>query len=163
VLELDLDTEKDNVNKLLKLIRTALPPNNKLLKTHSKMTELLEQESSFKEITCCSICLRSINDDNQCSLFCKQNGKSRDASNVVECVTLDENNNHLKQTIRRNKNLIINYPRFANQLLPCDILSGTVYANRIHHFQTTTIDTFPITLMLDIDGTPIVKWSHKHT
>jgi len=95
--------------------------------------------------------------------MCARNECQRLVNDVIEHVSVDCSNRQLIAIIRRNKHLILDYPQFVDKLLPCDVLTGSVYEKKRKDLQTTSNDTFPITLMLHIDSTPIVHWSKKHT
>ncbi|CAF3866657.1 unnamed protein product [Rotaria sordida] len=152
-----------NMNKLLKLIAEGLPQDHKLVKSYSKLAEIFQEQSSFEDTTRCTECLQLINEKNKCSIFCQQNGIQRQVGNVIEHVFINKSNQQLVRIIRRNKELIINYPQVSNQILPCDIISRTIYQIKKEKLQTILNDAYPVTLMIHIDGTPICHWTRKHT
>ncbi|CAF1593017.1 unnamed protein product [Rotaria magnacalcarata] len=151
-----------NMNKLLKLIRNALPFTNKLLKSYKKVVSLFQKKSSFNEVLRCTNCLEIIN-NNYCSIICERNDSQRLVGGVVEHLSTDRSNTQLIDVIRRNKQLIINYPQLVDKLLQCDVMTQLIYKEKQRELQATSNDTYPITLMLHIDSTPIVHWSRKHT
>ncbi|CAF2700761.1 unnamed protein product [Rotaria sp. Silwood2] len=152
-----------HMNKLLKLIDEGLPPGHKLFKSYTKLIEIFQEKVSFEETIRCVQCLRVIDEKNACSILCEQNGIQRRTENVIEHLFMNKLNQQLIYIIRRNKKLIINYPQVANQILPCDIISSTIYQAKLIHLRATANDTYPITLMLHIDSTPICGWAKKHT
>ena len=106
------------MNKLLKLIRNALPFTNKLLKSYKKVVSLFQKKSSFNEVLRCTNCLEIIN-NNYCSTICERNDSQRLVGGVVEHLSTDRSNTQLIDVIRRNKQLIINYPQLVDKLLQC--------------------------------------------
>ncbi|CAF2984120.1 unnamed protein product, partial [Rotaria sp. Silwood2] len=152
-----------NMNKLLKLIGSALPIGNKLVKSYRKLVSIFQEQPSFNEVLRCTKCLEIINNNNYCSIICERNQCQRRVADVIEHVSVDRSNRQLIEIIRRNKHLILNYPQLVDKLLPCDVLTGLVYEKKKKYLQTTFNDTFPITLMLHIDSTPVVHWIKKHT
>ncbi|CAM4976310.1 unnamed protein product [Rotaria socialis] len=151
-----------NMNKLLKLIRNALPFKNKLLKSYKKVVSLFQKKSSFNEVLRCTSCLEIIN-NNYCSIICERNYSQRLVGDVIEHFSTDRSNTQLIDVIRRNKQLILTYPQLVDKLLQCDVMTQLIYKEKRKELQAASNDTYPITLMLHIDSTPIVHWSRKHT
>ena len=151
------------MNKLLKLIGNALPIGNKLLKSYKKVVSIFQKTSSFNEVLRCTNCLKIIDNDNHCSITCEQNDCQRGVSCVIEHISADRSNTQLIEIIRRNKHLILNYPQLVDKLLPCDVMTGSIYEEKQKYLQAISDDTYPVTLMLHIDSTPIVHWSRKYT
>ncbi|CAF1117438.1 unnamed protein product [Didymodactylos carnosus] len=155
--------EELNVTKLLKLTSSALPASHKLVTNHSKLVNMFIEEQSVKEIIRCSTCFMIIDSNNHCSMNCQQNRSYRKTSNVVEHVTTT-NDTQLINIIRRNRCLIPSYPRLVNQLAPSDILTRSVYQESLRKNKCDNVDgPHPITLMIHIDGAPIVRWTKKQT
>lgn len=152
-----------NMNNLLKLIGNALPIGNRLIKSYKKLISIFQGQSSFNEMLRCTKCLEIVHDNNRCSLTCERNQCQRRVGDVIEHISVNQSNKQLIQIIRRNKHLILNYPKLVDKLLPCDVLTRLAYDKKIKQIQTISNDIFPITLMLHIDGTPIVNWTKKHT
>ncbi|CAF1265868.1 unnamed protein product [Rotaria sp. Silwood1] len=152
-----------NMNKLLKLIGNALPIGNKLVKSHRKLVSIFQERSSFNEVLRCTKCLEIIDNNNYCSIICEKNQCQRRVGDIIEHISVDRSNRQLIEIIRRNKHLILSYPQLVDKLLPCDVMTGLVYEKIIKNLQTSSNNTFPITLMLHIDSTPIVHWNKKHT
>ncbi|CAF3640968.1 unnamed protein product [Rotaria socialis] len=151
-----------NMNKLLKLIRNALPFKNKLLKSYKKVVSLFQKKSSFNEVLRCTSCLEIIN-NNYCSIICERNYSQRLVGDVIEHFSTDRSNTQLIDVIRRNKQLILTYPQLVDKLLQCDVMTQLICKEKRKELQAASNDTYPITLMLHIDSTPIVHWSRKHT
>ncbi|CAF1968643.1 unnamed protein product, partial [Rotaria magnacalcarata] len=151
-----------NMNKLLKLIRNALPFKNKLLKSYKKVVSLFQKKSSFNEVLRCTSCLEIIN-NNYCSIICERNYSQRLVGDVIEHFSTDRSNTQLIDVIRRNKQLILTYPQLVDKLLQCDVMTQLIYKEKRKELQAASNATYPITLMLHIDSTPIVHWSRKHT
>ncbi|CAF4810323.1 unnamed protein product, partial [Rotaria sp. Silwood2] len=155
--------DNTNMNKLLKLIESALPFQNKLVKSCTKLFSFFQKSLSFIETLRCSTCLNIIDENNYCSILCEQNEVQRRADNFVEHVFIDRSNHQLIETIRRNKHLILNYPELVDKLLPCDVLTRVVYQEKRKCLLAISNDIYPITCMLHVDGASIFQWSKKHT
>ena len=151
------------MNRLLKLIGDALPMENKLVKSSKKLTSLFQVISSFNESARCIACLNVINDSNICSVFCDQNQAQRRVGDVIEHVTMNRSNQQLINIIRRNQQLIVDYPQAVDQFLSCDVMTGSMYRGKRHANLTALVDAYPVTLMLHIDGAPLIRWAKKHT
>ncbi|CAF4442449.1 unnamed protein product [Rotaria sp. Silwood2] len=153
---------ESNMNKLLNLIGNALPIENKLLKSYKKILTIFETTSTFNEALKCRYCLATIDRTNSCSIICGQNNCQRRIGDVIEHITVNRSYGQLIEIIRRNKNLILNYPQLANNLLPGDIITGSIYQQKRKNLKALN-DTYPITLMIHIDGFPLIHWTKKHT
>ncbi|CAF2033535.1 unnamed protein product [Rotaria magnacalcarata] len=151
-----------NMNKLLRLIRNALPITNKLFKSYKKVVSLFQKKLSFNDVLRCTSCFKIIN-NNYCSIICERNDSQRLVHGVIEHISADRSNTQLIDIVRRNKHLVLKYPQLVDKLLPCDVMTQLIYKEKQKELQATSNDTYPITLMLHIDSTPIVHWSRKHT
>lgn len=152
-----------SMNNLLKLIKNALPVENKLMKSYKNIISLFKKSTSFNETLRCTTCLEIIKQNNSCSMFCEKNGQQRQTDNYIEHVYIHSLDKQLIDIIRRNKHLITTYPQLADKLLQCDVTTGLVYQEKKKNLQKISNDIHMITLMLYIDGTPIVRWTKKHT
>ncbi|CAF2984155.1 unnamed protein product [Rotaria sp. Silwood2] len=152
-----------NMSKLLKLIDNALPIGNKLVKSNKKLVSIFQEHSSFTKVLKCTKCLEIVNNNNCCSITCEQNQTQRRVGDIIEHLSVGRSNKQLIEIIRRNKQLILNYPQLVEKLLPCDVMTRLVYHKKKKNLQTISNNMFPITLMLHIDSTPIVHWTKKHT
>lgn len=151
------------MNKLLKLIDSALPHPNNLVKSYKKLTSIFQLSSSFLETTVCVICSNIIDLNNHCSYTCQQNELERRVGDIIEFVSMDQSKKQLVDVIRRNKHLIIDYPRLVDETLPCDIMTRSIYRKKRKNKQLLLDQRYPVTLMLHIDGFPVVHWTKKHT
>ena len=151
------------MTKLLKLIGSVLPSGNKLVKSYRKLVSIFQERSSFNHVLKCTKCSEIIDNNNYCSISCEKNQCKRRVADVIEHISADRSNKQLIDIIRRNKHLILDYPQLVHKLLPCDVLTRSVYQKKKENLQTTSNGMFPITLMLHIDSTPIVHWTKKLT
>jgi len=151
-----------NMNKLLKLIGNALPIENKLVKSYKKLANMFKITSTFIQTLKCKYCLSIIDETNSCSVICEQNKHQRKIVDVIEHVFINRSYEQLIEIIRRNKHLILEYPQVANNLLPCDVITGSIYQQKIKNLKALN-NVYPITLMIHIDGFPLVHWTKKHT
>ncbi|CAM4847675.1 unnamed protein product, partial [Rotaria magnacalcarata] len=151
-----------DMNKLLQLIGNALPIENKLLKSYKKLLTTFKTTSSFNQELKCKYCLRRIDRTNSCSLICEQNKSQRRIGDIIEHVSINRSYGQLIEIIRRNKHLILDYPQIANNLLPCDVISGSTYQEKRKNLKSLN-GTYPVTLMIHIDGFQLVHWTKKHS
>ncbi|CAF1423541.1 unnamed protein product, partial [Rotaria sordida] len=151
-----------NMNKLLQLIGNALPIENKLLKSYKKLLTAFKTTSTFNQELKCKYCLRIIDKTNSCSIICKQDKCQRRIGDVIEHVSVNRSYGQLIEIIRRNKHLILDYPQIANNLLPCDVISGSTYQEKRKNLKSLN-GTYSVTLMIHIDGFQLVQWTKKHT
>ncbi|CAF1647390.1 unnamed protein product, partial [Rotaria magnacalcarata] len=151
-----------DMNKLLQLIGNALPIENKLLKSYKKLLTAFKTTSSFNQELKCKYCLRRIDRANSCSLICEQNKSQRRIGDIIEHVSINRSYGQLIEIIRRNKHLILDYPQIANNLLPCDVISGSTYQEKRKNLKSLN-GTYPVTLMIHIDGFQLVHWTKKHS
>lgn len=150
------------MNKLLLLIHKALPDGNKMVKNFKKLTSIFQYSSSFTESKICAHCLITIDEENVCSDTCRRNTTDRSVEDIVEFIKMDSSKKQLIDIIRRNKQMIIDYPRVVDEISSCDIMTAKVYRERFKN-KITSDDTASVTLMLHIDGFPLVHWTKKHT
>jgi hypothetical protein len=158
-----LRLDDQNMNRLLKLIGDVLPIEHKLVKSCKKLVSFFQVTSSYDESLRCVACLKIIDDKNICSIFCDRNQEQRRVGDIIEHVTMNRSNQQLINIIRRNQHLIVHYPQAVDQLLSCDVMTGSVYTGKRNSTLTATVDTYPVTLMLHIDGAPLVRWAKKQT
>ncbi|CAF1289137.1 unnamed protein product [Rotaria magnacalcarata] len=119
-------------------------------------------DSNMNKLLRCTSCFKIIN-NNYCSIICERNDSQRLVHGVIEHISADRSNTQLIDIVRRNKHLVLKYPQLVDKLLPCDVMTQLIYKEKQKELQATSNDTYPITLMLHIDSTPIVHWSRKHT
>lgn len=158
-----LRLDDQNMNRLLKLIADALPMEHKLVKSCKKLASIFQVTSSYDESFRCVACLKIIDDKNTCSIFCDRNLGQRRVGDVIEHVSMNRSNQQLINIIRRNQHLIVQYSEVVDQFLSCDVMTGSLYRGKRNLTLTTPVDTYPVTLMLHIDGAPLVRWAKKHT
>ncbi|CAF4295757.1 unnamed protein product, partial [Rotaria sordida] len=129
-----------NMNKLLQLIGNALPIENKLLRSYKKLLTAFKITSTF-------------NQEHKCQ---------RRIGDVIEYVSVNRSYGQLIEIIRRNKQLILDCPQIANNLLPCDVISGSIYQEKRKNLKSLN-GTYSVTLMIHIDGFQLVHWTKKQT
>ncbi|CAF3185341.1 unnamed protein product [Rotaria sp. Silwood2] len=151
-----------NMNKLLQLIGNALSIENKLLRSYKKLLTAFKITSTFNQELKCKYCLRIIDKTNSCSIICKQDKCQRRIGDVIEHVSVNRSYGQLIEIIRRNKHLILDYPQIANNLLPCDVISGSTYQEKRKNLKSLN-GTYSVTLMIHIDGFQLVHWTKKYT
>ncbi|CAF1065625.1 unnamed protein product [Didymodactylos carnosus] len=154
--------EEANVTKLLKLIELALPVPHQSMTTSTKLVDLFREKSAFKETVRYSICFATIDENTKCTTGCRQNQYKRESNNIIEHVTCSDDT-ELIRTIRRNKDLIKTYPRKVAQLLPNDILTRAIYQQKLVDNNCLIPGRYPVSLMIHIDGAPLVRWAKKQT
>ncbi|CAF4505986.1 unnamed protein product [Rotaria magnacalcarata] len=80
-------------------------------------------EVSVRCVECGQVLVQS--NEEKCSTFCIHNGKHRSYANKAELAIMNVEI-EIKRVAERYINLINDYPKQAEHLVPCDIINGMV-------------------------------------
>ncbi|CAF4110272.1 unnamed protein product [Rotaria magnacalcarata] len=119
-------------------------------------TNLRDDQPTVVFIRCviCGEFLAQSNDEN-CSMTCIHNGKSRSYGTIAELAIMNVEY-EIKRVAERYMDLINDYPKKAEQLVPCDIINGKIYRQ-----MRSNKNQCNITIILHADGAPVVKVNNK--
>ncbi|CAF1949962.1 unnamed protein product [Rotaria magnacalcarata] len=88
-------------------------------------------------------------------MTCIHNGKSRSYGTIAELAIMNVEY-EIKRVAERYMDLINDYPKKAEQLVPCDIINGKIYRQ-----MPSNKNQCNITIILHADGAPVVNVNNK--
>ncbi|CAF5037774.1 unnamed protein product, partial [Rotaria magnacalcarata] len=94
------------------------------------------------------------------SMACIHNGKSRSYGTIAELAIMNVEY-EIKRAAERYMNLINDYPKKAEQLVPYDIINGMTLNCKIYRQMPSNKNQCNITIILHADGAPVVKVNNK--
>lgn len=149
----DVNLDKKNISRLLKLIKRLLPQPNTLPVTWKSIVKLFGRTNLFSTTFLCSLCLtkcgKTTNNSRVCrNESCVYSKRTLKTNETVELVHLDIRT-QLKSVINRNINFLLKNEPYTPT---CDISNGSFYrANKSNSIRNT------ITLVLHTDGAPLIR------
>ncbi|CAF1510553.1 unnamed protein product, partial [Didymodactylos carnosus] len=151
-----LNLNKAGIKTSLHGFREILPMANKLPLTVPGLMKIAGMDCSKKVTYYCRECLHRLNAPMQSeySNLCSLNNQRRPFMNVSELV-INDIHYEIRTTAERYMDLINEYPQRAKDLLPCDIINGTVYK------KLTENNLKQLTIMLHTDGAPLTTVGGK--
>jgi hypothetical protein len=149
----DMNLDKKNILRLLKLIRSILPQPNTLPATWKSIMKLFGRTNLFTTTFLCSLCHSKCGKTTFSTKMCRNKTCSRSnvtlkTHEIVELVNLDVRT-QLKSTISRNINFL---SKNADYFPKSDISNGAFYQTTISKSNCNTI-----TLILHTDGAPLIR------
>ncbi|CAF4307556.1 unnamed protein product, partial [Rotaria magnacalcarata] len=168
-----LGLDKAKTCLLLKELRSFFPLGCRLPRTIFTLVEMTNNdyrsEVSVRCVECGQVLVQS--NEEKCSTFCIHNGKHRSYANKVELAIMNVEI-EIKRVAERYINLINDYLKQAEHLVPCDIINGMVasvlnknsslvFLGQIYHQMSNSKSERNITIILHTDGAPAVKASKK--
>ena len=149
----DVNLDKGNILRLLRLIKSILPQPNTLPVTWKPIMKLFGRTSLFTTTFLCSSCHTKCGKTTFNTKICRNENCSRSQATlktheVIELVNLDVRT-QLKSIINRNINLISKNTNFFPKP---DISNGAFYQTTISNSTCKTI-----TLVLHTDGAPLIR------
>lgn len=149
----DVNLDKQNISRLLKLIKSLLPQPNNLPVTWKSILKLFGRHNLFTTLFLCSSCHNKCDQTTFGKKVCRNHSCSRSqttlkTNEIVELVYLDIRH-QLKTIIGRNIHFLLNNTDYFPK---SDIAYGAFY-------ETTTSSSMcnTITLVLHTDGAPLIR------
>jgi hypothetical protein len=149
----DINLDKRNMLRLLKLIKFILPQPNTLPTTWKSILKLFGQTNLSTTIFLCSLCHQQCGKTTFNTKFCRNEACLRSkrtlrTNEIIELVHLDVRN-QLKLIINRNINILT---KNEDYFPASDISAGSFYQTTISKSRSNTI-----TLVLHTDGAPLIR------